>query len=172
MIRIGKRDYRECDINTDNHYTVEYKGLHISAKTVRVVHTGWTGEIFKVVGAPYVNEKNPGITGQYSTMSSAKRAVSVYLKRLAALEDAQSYPLQIETVWDLARYFERMESQSRFFSKENMRFFGDTMANFEVTKGCLNGTKVYVLSRKRATVHFNAGPGYYFDAKTLERVFE
>lgn len=57
-----------------------------------------------------------------------------------------------------------------YFSRATMRFFGDTMSNYRVRKGKVNGRAVYILIRKRPVKHGNQDPAY-FDAENFDRVY-
>lgn len=58
---------------------------------------------------------------------------------------------------------------SNFFSRDTMKFFGDTMANYGMYKDTVNGIAVYALYRKRPVKHGLQGITY-FNAVTFERV--
>ena len=53
-----------------------------------------------------------------------------------------------------------------FFSRETMRFFGDTMRNY----GVKDGGDVWELYRKQPAKHGQTSSAY-FDKKTFKRVF-
>lgn len=71
---------------------------------------------------------------------------------------------------------EEAHPESLFFSRENMRFAGDTMANFAVapdpvTFSTYSGETVtcWRLCRRRAVKHGLRG-AFYFDCETFRRV--
>ena len=57
-----------------------------------------------------------------------------------------------------------------FFSRETMRFFGDTMANFGCRRAEHKGTLCWELYRKRPVRHGLQG-SFYFDQQTFRRVY-
>ena len=59
---------------------------------------------------------------------------------------------------------------SHYFTRQNMRFAGDTMRNYGVRAATINGAQVWELYRKRA-VKRGMKHSAYFDAQTFERVF-
>ena len=56
------------------------------------------------------------------------------------------------------------QSGGRFFSRENMRFAGDTMKNFSIQKG--PSSDIVYVSRKRAMKKFVPLTVWTFDTKT------
>ena len=64
---------------------------------------------------------------------------------------------------ELKRNYEANHPNGRFFSRENMKFSGDTMKNF----GCFKSGDFYILYRKKPTPKgFNGG--FKFDCKTFK----
>ena len=59
--------------------------------------------------------------------------------------------------------------QPYFFTRETMRFFGDTMANFGVRRAEHEGTLCWELYRKRPVKHGLRG-SFFFNQSTFERV--
>ena len=55
---------------------------------------------------------------------------------------------------------------SYFFTRSNMKFFGDTMKNY----GCRDNGDTWELWRKRPVKH-GLSSSAYFDKKTFDRVF-
>lgn len=60
--------------------------------------------------------------------------------------------------------------QPYFFSRETMRFFGDTMANFGCRQATRAGVPVWELYRKRPVRHGLQG-SFYFDQQTFRRFY-
>lgn len=59
-----------------------------------------------------------------------------------------------------------------FFTRETMRFFGDTMRNYGVRHGGdISGIKVWELYRKQPVKH-GIQSSAYFDKETYKRVFK
>lgn len=82
----------------------------------------------------------------------------------------------IKTVSDLKRHVEQSGHESHFFTRDTMRFFGDTMRNYSVRQPVeietLSGDKVkaFELSRRRAVKH-GLKTSSWFNAETFDRVF-
>jgi len=57
-----------------------------------------------------------------------------------------------------------------FFSRDNMKYFGDTMKNYGCRKTTINGVEAWELWRKRP-VKRGLKNSAYFNAKTFERIF-
>lgn len=65
---------------------------------------------------------------------------------------------------DLKYKHEMHNPSSKFFTRETMRFFGDTMSNF----GVREGTSTWILYTKKPT---KAGyREYHFDKETFKRL--
>lgn len=62
------------------------------------------------------------------------------------------------------------ETAPNFFSKLNMKFFGDTMKNFGVRSNTINGIEVWELYRKKP-VKRNLQRSHYFRKDNLEMVY-
>ena len=81
---------------------------------------------------------------------------------------------QIKTASDLRRFVE--ETESHFFDRESMRFFGDTMRNYGIRQPqpvtLYDGSTVlaYELYRRRPVKHGLKGSAW-FNSTTFERVF-
>lgn len=60
--------------------------------------------------------------------------------------------------------------QPYFFTRETMRFFGDTMRNFGVRKATRGGVPVWELYRKKPVKRGLQG-SFYFDQQTFRRVY-
>lgn len=56
-----------------------------------------------------------------------------------------------------------------FFDQKTMRFFGDTMKNFGVCSGKVDGKAVWVLYRRKAVKH-GLNKSHYFDQTTYAEV--
>ncbi|MBT94315.1 MAG: hypothetical protein CMA60_05760 [Euryarchaeota archaeon] len=83
--------------------------------------------------------------------------------------------MKIKTASDLKFEIERLHPDSKFFARENMRFFGDTMRNFGVREprkivDNMGGERMaYELYRKQPVKH-GLSESHYFDAETLKQV--
>jgi hypothetical protein len=73
---------------------------------------------------------------------------------------------QIKTASDLRAFVE--ETGSLFFSRENMRFSGDTMRNYGVRRVTIAGRDLWELFR-RSPVKNGLRSSAYFDCKTFKR---
>ena len=76
----------------------------------------------------------------------------------------------------LRAHVEEANHESYYFTRETMRFFGDTMANYAVTREPVtfqtySGETVtcWELRRKRPVKHGNRAPAY-FDVETFRKV--
>ena len=77
---------------------------------------------------------------------------------------------------ELRAHVEQTPGESYFFTRETMRFFGDTMANYAVTREPVtfrthSGETVtaWELRRKRPVKHGQRAPAY-FDVETFRKV--
>lgn len=83
---------------------------------------------------------------------------------------------QIKTASDLRAFVESAREDSHFFSRENMRFAGDTMRNYGVRGpvpiATYRGETVlaWELYRRRPVKHGMQGSAY-FDSTTFHQVF-
>jgi hypothetical protein len=83
---------------------------------------------------------------------------------------------QIKTASDLKWHVEQAGHAPHFFTRETMRFFGDTMANYGVRQpvevDTASGGKVmaYELFRRRPVKHNNSQSAW-FNAETFARVY-
>jgi hypothetical protein len=57
-----------------------------------------------------------------------------------------------------------------FFSRDTMKFFGDTMKNYGVVTSTVNGVEVWELYRKKPVKH-GLRSSAFFDKETFARVF-
>lgn len=79
---------------------------------------------------------------------------------------------KIKTPSDLKAAYEAENPEGSYFSRESMRFFGDTMKNYRVRGPVLVQThsrpevSAYELSRKNPVREGNQGV-HYFDAETF-----
>ena len=71
---------------------------------------------------------------------------------------------------ELKAKIEQTGEQPYFFTRETMRFFGDTMKNFGVRQSTRGGVPVWELYRKRPVKHGLQG-SFYFDQQTFRRVY-
>ena len=83
--------------------------------------------------------------------------------------DLSKYPTL--TVAGLRQRIENANTETHYFSRENMRFAGDTMGNYAVSKPQVITTyhgeaAVYELRRKRPVKH-GLQSSAYFDAETF-----
>ena len=83
--------------------------------------------------------------------------------------------MQIKTATDLKHAIEEAREESHFFSRENMRFAGDTMRNYGVRgpiaiKTYSGEVQAYELFRRRAVKH-GLRASAYFDAATFCQVW-
>ena len=74
------------------------------------------------------------------------------------------------TASELKAKIEQTGEQPYFFSRETMKFFGDTMRNFGVRQSTRGGVPVWELWRKRPVKHGNKN-SFYFDQQTFRRVY-
>jgi hypothetical protein len=79
------------------------------------------------------------------------------------------------TTTELKYNVEQNQNESFFFTRETMKFFGDTMRNYGVRKAVVDthtteGVEVYELYRRRP-VKYNNQDSAYFDRVTFDRVF-
>lgn len=85
--------------------------------------------------------------------------------------------MEIKTSSDLKHEVEARRTESLFFTRNNMKFAGDTMKNYGVRKielkvrDQLNPIPVYELYRRRA-VKGGLKSSTYFDAVTFGQVYE
>ena len=63
------------------------------------------------------------------------------------------------------------DSESHFFDRKTMQFFGDTMRNYGVRKAEIEGVDVWELYRKRPTKH-GLKSSAFFRATDFQQVFE
>jgi hypothetical protein len=75
---------------------------------------------------------------------------------------------KITTSSELKRRFEQMHPDSPFFSRETMKFFGDTMQNFGVRFKAEHNA--YELWRRKPVKH-GLKKSHYFDANTLKETW-
>lgn len=64
---------------------------------------------------------------------------------------------------------EATNQEPYFFTRDTMRFFGDTMANFGCRQATHKGTLCWELYRKHPVKHGLQG-SFYFNQQTFERV--
>lgn len=69
----------------------------------------------------------------------------------------------------LRYHIEQTGQEPYFFTRETMRFFGDTMANFGCRKATHKGTLCWELYRKRPVKHGLRG-SFFFDQQSFGRV--
>lgn len=68
-------------------------------------------------------------------------------------------------------FIESTNPDSLFFSRNNMKFAGDTMANYGVKRTTINGgVEVFELFRKKP-VMYGLAKSAYFHAETFKQVF-
>jgi hypothetical protein len=83
--------------------------------------------------------------------------------------------MKIKTASDLKFEIERLHPDSKFFSRGNMKFFGDTMRNYGVRQPRkivdISGDErmAYELYRKQPVMH-GLSESRFFDAETLTQV--
>lgn len=82
---------------------------------------------------------------------------------------------QIKTSSQLRAFVEDAGHESRFFTRDTMRFFGDTMRNYGVRRVTLetnmgDTVEAFELYRRRPVKHNNQSSAY-FNAETFRRVF-
>jgi hypothetical protein len=83
---------------------------------------------------------------------------------------------QIKTASDLKQFVEASGHDPHFFTRETMKFFGDTMRNYGIRQpkavtlydGCT--VQAYELFRRRPVKH-GLRASAWFNAETFERVF-
>lgn len=75
--------------------------------------------------------------------------------------------MDIKTPYDLKYAVESCKSERYFFTRDTMRFFGDTMPNY----GLIVHDDCYELYRKKPVKH-GLTSSAYFDKKTLKRIFK
>lgn len=79
------------------------------------------------------------------------------------------------TPYQIKRAHLRAHPDSKWWSRENMRFSGDCMANFGCRRGTFQGSPVWVLWRK-GPIDWMRGPFQapptYFDARTLDIIHD
>lgn len=84
--------------------------------------------------------------------------------------------MKIKTPSDLKAAHEAANPDSLFFSRETMRFWGDTMRNFgvrqpvEVTTSQGVTTLAFELYRRRTNARNSRLGSYWFDAVTFARI--
>lgn len=80
-------------------------------------------------------------------------------------------PYKIETVSDLKYAFEDTGIHPYFFSRKTIRFFGQTMRHFRLSKKLVevNGEKCFYLTGKNPLT--KRTHEYFFSATTLEQVY-
>lgn len=83
--------------------------------------------------------------------------------------------MSIKTASDLKYAVESAGRESHFFSRQNMRFAGDTMRNYGVRRVSITDSRgdqidAYELYRRRPVKH-GLRSSAYFDASTFERVY-
>ena len=71
---------------------------------------------------------------------------------------------------ELKAKIEQTGEQPYFFSRETMKFFGDTMKNFGVRRSTRGGVPVWELYRKRPVKHGLQG-SFYFDQSSFKRIY-
>lgn len=81
----------------------------------------------------------------------------------------------IKTASDLKYYVEQAGHESHFFTRDTMKFFGDTMRNYGVKETVITDNyggrrRVIELFRKRPVKH-GMKDSAYFDSETFQRVF-
>lgn len=83
--------------------------------------------------------------------------------------------MKINTASDLKIELERLNPDSKFFARENMKFFGDTMRNFGIRQprkivDIMGDERMaYELYRKQPVKH-GLSESHFFDAETLSQV--
>ena len=75
----------------------------------------------------------------------------------------------IMTPSELKRNYEE-KVRGYFFTKETMRFFGDTMSNFGVRSVYFNGKDYWELYRKEPVGKFKLNSTYWFDKESFKRI--
>lgn len=70
---------------------------------------------------------------------------------------------------ELKYHYQQAFPDHHFFDTKTMRFFGDTMSNFSVSKVEIDGEWLWCLSRKNPTKHAKAGAFAWFDCETYQR---
>ena len=71
---------------------------------------------------------------------------------------------------ELRAKIEATNQEPYFFTRETMRFFGDTMKNFGVRRSTRGGVPVWELYRKRPVKHGLQG-SFYFDQSSFKRIY-
>jgi len=74
------------------------------------------------------------------------------------------------TASDLKYNITQADPQNTFFSRDSMKFAGDTMRNFGCRSAEINGQPVWELYRKRPVKH-GLQSASYFAKDTFKRVF-
>ena len=83
--------------------------------------------------------------------------------------------MNIKTASDLKFEIERLHPDSKFFARENMKFFGDSMQNYGVRQprkivDIMGDERIaYELYRKQPVKH-GLSESHFFDAETLSKV--
>lgn len=81
---------------------------------------------------------------------------------------------QIKTAYDLRAWHEELQPASLFFSRNNMKFAGDTMANFAVcnASGVHDGQRVELWCLlRRKPVKFGLTGEFYFNKDDFRRMY-
>jgi len=73
--------------------------------------------------------------------------------------------MKIKTAYDLKYAIQNARTETHFFTRKTMQFFGDTMRNY----GVKEHDKVYELYRRKPVKH-GLDSSAYFDKETFERV--
>lgn len=72
--------------------------------------------------------------------------------------------------YELKRLVEASGDERYFFTRDTMKFFGDTMKNYGVRISEINGKEVYELYRKNPVKH-GLKESAYFEPETFKQVF-
>lgn len=78
--------------------------------------------------------------------------------------------MQIKTASDLKYAVEQSGNEPFFFTRETMKFFGDTMRNYGIRHLTINDQPVIELYRRKSVKH-GLKESAYFDAETFKRIF-
>lgn len=76
---------------------------------------------------------------------------------------------QIKTASHLKAFVENAGTSPHYFTRDTMRFFGDTMRNYGVRQCRVDGVLAFELYRRRP-VKNGMSASAYFDAKTFKRI--
>lgn len=76
----------------------------------------------------------------------------------------------IKTSSDLKYAVEQSGNESLFFTRDTMKFFGDTMRNYGIRHRTINEQPVIELYRRKPVKH-GLKDSAYFDPATFKRIF-